>query len=148
MINLDELIIEECPDDFTVDSLSDTLPVSGFKIVYRLARADDDADVQEYRERRNKEWGDNALDETLHYRAALLLDEIEGVADKTLIQQIVKKLPVQDINYLRNLVNEPPFGLDTEVDMLCPVCFNEFHTELPWDTSFFFPRRKKSSLRA
>ena len=61
---------------------------------------------------------------------------------------IIKKLPVMDLNHLRNCVNEPPFGVDTRLDVNCPNCSAEFEAELPLEASFFFPKRKKGETQA
>jgi hypothetical protein len=144
-INLDELTVEHCPDDFGYDSLEGVLPVSEFKFSYRLACGADDAEISQYRERRSKAWGDQTRDDTLHYRTALLLNEVEGVTDKGQIQQLAKRLPINDVAHIRNLVNNPPFGVDTKIEMICPACFAEYSVELPMETGFFFPSRKTSS---
>jgi hypothetical protein len=144
-INLNELHVDECPDDFNVEDLEGSLPTSELKFSYRLARGADEADINQYRERRAKQWGDSAVDDTMHYRTALLLNEVEGISDKGQIQQIAKRLPISDVSHIRNLVNTPPFGVDTDVEMLCPSCFCEFTVDLPLESNFFFPRRKKST---
>jgi hypothetical protein len=144
-IDLNALHVDECPDDFSVDSLEGVLPTSGLKFTYRLARGEDEQEINNYRERRAKQWGDSAVDDTLHYRTALLLNQIEGITDKSQIQQIAKRLPIADVSHIRNLVNTPPFGVDTDVEMLCPACYEEFTIDLPLESNFFFPRRKKSS---
>ncbi len=147
-IDLNGIDIESCPDDFGPDSLDGVLPVSEFKFTYRLSRGEDEAEINAYRERRAKQWGDNVTDDTLHYRTAMLLDQIEGMTDKNYIQQLAKKLPIQDVAYIRGLVNQPPFGVDTDIEMLCPSCFCEFTVDLPLEASFFFPRRKTLKQRA
>jgi hypothetical protein len=144
LIDLDGLSVDECPDDYTQDSLEGVLPVSEFKFSYRLARGADEVEINNYRERRSKQWGDQATDDTLIYRTALLLDDIEGITDKSQIQQLARRLPIQDVAYIRDLVNTPPFGVDTDVDMICPSCYAEYTVDLPLESNFFFPRRKKS----
>ncbi len=140
-----ELDVDNCPEDFGVDNLDDVLPTSKFNFSYRLARGADEAEINQYRERRTKAWGDQAADDTLHYRTALLIQEIEGITDKGQIQQLAKRLPINDLSYIRDLVNNPPFGVDTNIEMICPSCYGEYTIELPMETSFFFPRRKKSN---
>lgn len=144
-IDLDALNVEECPEDFNEGSLEGVLPTSEFKFAYRLARGADDATVTAYREQRSKAFGDAGTDDTLHYRTALLLSDIEGITDKSQIQQLAKKLPINDIAYIRDLVNNPPFGVDTDVEMLCPACYHEYKVDLPLEANFFFPRQRRKT---
>jgi hypothetical protein len=142
-VDLDNAVdVEECPESFHVGSLTDTLPVSGLRFSYRLSRGRDEAAVQQYREKKLKSFTD-ATDDTLAYRAALLLTEIEGITSHDQIQALHKQLPIGDVSYIRNVLNEPPFGVNTEIPMSCPFCYAEFNTDLPLDTNFFFPKPKK-----
>jgi hypothetical protein len=142
-IDLDTLVINRCPDDYTADNLSGVLPKSGLKFSYRLSKGKDETDLQEYRERKLKAFGDNASDDTLLYRTAQLLNNIETITSKDELKVVIKNLPVQDVNYLRNLVNDPPFGIQTKVSILSPFSNEEFEIDLPLDSGFFFPRNKK-----
>ena len=141
-IDLDSIPVDTCPDTFGPD-LTDKLPKSGFRFTYRVSVGKDETDLQEHREKRIKQYGDSTADDTLTYRLTQLVTNIEGVQDKNEIMTLLKNLPVQDVAYLRNIVNEPPFGLDTKIPLNCASCLEEFDVELPLDTGFFFPRRKK-----
>ena len=142
VIDLNSLFVESCPDDFGPD-LRDILPKSGYRFQYRLSRGKDEIEIQDYRDRRIKMFGDSSTDDTLTYRTAMLLDNIEGITDKKELQTLVKNLPIQDVSYIRGLVNEPPFGVNTTIEMSCPSCIKEFEVDLPLEANFFFPRRKK-----
>lgn len=141
-IDLASLYVEQCPEDFGPD-LSDVLPKSGMRFNYRLSRGSDEMEIQEYRDRRVKMFGDSAADDTITFRTALLLNEIEGVQDKKELQVLLKNLPLQDVSHIRNCVNEPPFGVDTKVQIISPFTNEEFEIELPLEAGFFFPRKKK-----
>jgi hypothetical protein len=78
----------------------------------------------------------------------LLLEEIQGLRDKRQLQVLHKNLPMADVTHIRNVINEPPFGVKTDIDMQCPNCLSEFAMDLPLDASFFFPRRKKTETPA
>ena len=145
-IDLDGLNLEPCPDNFSIDDLTDTLPRTGFHFTYSLSKGRDEQAVQDYRERKLREF-DTAgqADDTLLFRTATLVDEIEGLTDKTEIQVLLTKLPIEDVAYLRTVVNEPPFGVDTKVEISCPFCQHDFDVELPLDANFFFPRQKRKT---
>lgn len=147
-IDLNNLDIEGCPDDFGPESLSGVLPASGFTYSYRLSTGTDEQAISNYREKRIQMWGDSSEDDTLLYRTVILLNEIEGVKDKKELMVLLKRLPIADVAHLRNEVSDPPFGVDTEVEIVCPSCAEEFHIDLPLETNFFFPRKKEERTRA
>lgn len=150
-INLNELYVNYCDDSFSNSNLEDTLPVTGYKFKYRLATGKDEQAVQEYRERRAKNFDlSGQADDTLLYRTAYLLEEIEGLSNKLEIQTLLKKLPIQDVAYLRTVVNEPPFGVETKISINNPYTLNDFEIELPLEANFFFPkaRRKTTATQA
>lgn len=148
VIDLNEMNVESCPDSFGPESLSGVLPVSKFKYRYRLATGQDEQEISNYREKRIQQWGGQSEDDTLLYRTALLLDEIQGVSMKRELAMLLKKLPIQDVGHLRNEINTPPFGVDTEIPILCPSCSEEFKLDLPLEANFFFPRKKAEKIQA
>lgn len=141
-INLNTLEVEECPDDFGPD-LNDVLPTTGYKFNYRLSTGKDEQEIQEYRDRRMKMFGDNATDDTLLHRTTMLLNNVEGVEDKKELMTLIKHLPINDVSYIRNCVNEPPFGVETTVSVVSPYANEEFEIELPLEANFFFPKRRR-----
>jgi hypothetical protein len=142
VIDLDGLVKNICPADFG-PNLSDQLPKSGLPFTYRLSRGKDETEIQEHRERRLRQYGDNAADDTLLFRSTQLVESIADITDKTEIQIILRSLPIQDLTYLRQVCNEPPFGVDTKVSIVSPMSSEEFEVDLPLESAFFFPRRKK-----
>lgn len=145
VIDLDQLEVTACPEDFDIKKLEGTLPKSGMYFRYRLATGADEQAVTHYREQRISMFGDQSEDDTLLYRTAILLEEIQGVTNRRELQVLLKRLPIQDVSYLRNEINEPPFGVETEIEVVCPACTNEFDIDLPLEASFFFPRKKEKT---
>lgn len=141
-IRLDQLMVNYCPPDFAAP-LTDVLPKSGLNFSWHLPRGKDETLVTDYREKRVKEFNDAAVDDSLLFRIALMLDTVEGIKDKTELMILLKKLPIQDVTYLRSLATDPPFGVDTKCDITCSLCFHDFEVELPLEAGFFFPRPKK-----
>lgn len=146
-IDLNTLMVESVPEGYG-PKLEGVLPTSKYTFTYRLSKGKDETDVQEHRERRIKNFGDNSTDDTLIYRTSVLLEEIQGITNNKDIQTLIKNLPISDVSHIRNCVNEPPFGVDTKVDMICPSCLQEFDVDLPLEANFFFPRRKKEKTQA
>ena len=145
-INLSEMFVDYCEPDFGKENLEDVLPTTGYKFKYRLAVGKDEKEVQDYRERRAKNFDlSGQADDTLLYRTAHLIEEVEGLSDKTEIQTLLRKLPIQDVAYLRTVVNEPPFGVDTKISITNPYTMRDFEIELPLESNFFFPRAKRKN---
>lgn len=142
MLNLNDLHVTFCPSDFR-PPLTDNLPKSGYKFNYHLSRGRDETFIQEYRDRHLKMWGNDQADDTLIYRTAMLVDDIEGLKDKNELVMLLKKLPIQDVSYIRNIVTEPPFGVDTKCEIICSSCLADFEVDLPLEANFFFPRQRK-----
>jgi hypothetical protein len=142
-IDLASLYVEHCPDEFG-PMLEDTLPTTGLVFHYRLSTGRDEQEITEYRDRRLKTYGDQAADDTLTHRTSMLLEDIDGITDKSELQILLKNLPINDVAHIRNCINEPPFGVDTNVEIFCPSCLQEFEMDLPLEANFFFPRKKKA----
>jgi hypothetical protein len=146
-IDLNTLYVEQCPDDYG-PVLQDVLPTTKLPFSYRLSTGRDEQEIMEYRDRRVKMFGDAAADDTLTHRTAQLLDNIDGITHKQELQVLLKNLPISDVAYIRNCINEPPFGVDTMVEIVCPSCLQDFTVDLPLEANFFFPRRKKTKTQA
>jgi hypothetical protein len=145
IVDLDGLVIDRCPDNYGPVNLSGILPKSGLKFSYRLGKGKDETEIQEYRERKLKAFSDSATDDTLTYRTAQLINNIENISDKEELKVLIRNLPIQDVNYIRNLINEPPFGMQTKISILSPYSNEEFEIDLPLDSGFFFPKNKKAN---
>jgi hypothetical protein len=144
VLDLNSLFVDFCPDDYSQDIQSGTLPTSGYSFKYRLSTGKDETELTEYRERRIKQFGDTATDDSLAYRTACLLDEIEGLKGTAELLTLIKNLPISDVTHLRNTINEPPFGVDTMVGITCASCLHEFEVDLPLESNFFFPKARKT----
>jgi len=138
------LPIDYCPESFTKASMTRQLPKTGYVFNYQLMTGAIETQVGQYRDHKSK--FSNATDDSFIYRASMLITEI-GNKDAKIdqrhgIQALIERLPAQDVNYIRNVLNEPPFGVDTEVKVICPACTSQFPVELPYEANFFFPRER------
>lgn len=143
-IDLDSLAVSRCPTEFGPQSLAETLPKSGYKFTYRLANGKDENTIQKHRDQRMRKENEDDADDTWLYRASLLISDFEGLTDQSSIMTLISRLHIQDVSYIRTVLAEPPFGVDTKVSLLCKNCWEEFQVELPMDANFFFPRIKKT----
>lgn len=143
-INLAALMIKPCPPTFT-PPLVDVLPKSQCQVYWKLMRGKDENQVSDHREKHIRQFGDSGADDSLLYRISLMIDEIEGITDKLELMILLKKLPIQDISYLRGLALDPAFGVETKIPITCPFCYCDFDVELPLEAGFFFPRLKRKT---
>lgn len=141
-LNLD---VEECPEDFGPSSMKDTLPTTGFSFSYRLATGRDELEIQKRQEKKNKNFNIdlNRPDDDFLNRLAVMINDIEGLTDKNELGVLLAKLPGNDIAYLKSVIDEPPFGVNTKVSIVSPYSSEEFEIELPLDSNFFLPKTKK-----
>ena len=143
VVDLNSLYVDPCPSDFGADNLRGVLPTTGLSYTFRLSRGADEQEIQEHRDRKMRGF-DTAgqADDTLLYRTAQLVESIEGLTDKHELIQLLKRLPINDVAHLRNTVNNPPFGVDTNVEINCPSCLADFTVDLPLEANFFFPKER------
>jgi len=143
VINLNALEVNYCPEDFGSANMMGTLPKTNYKFAYKLSTGRDENKVNAYREKRVRQFGATGTDDTLTYRTAQLLNNIGEIDDANSLTILLKRLPISDVSYLRSLVNDPPFGVDTEVDLVCPSCTADFNIDMPLEAGFFFPQYKR-----
>ena len=145
-IDLDSLDVNVCSKDFTLESMKGILPTTNLNFSYKLPTDEDEKKVQDYRDqktRMSKHFDTSGqTDDSLLYRMSILINELAGFSDTNEILQIVRNLPMNDVSHLRNLINFPPFGVDTNIVIHCPNCSSEFEVDLPIESNFFFPRSK------
>lgn len=144
-IDLDSIQVDECPEGCSSENLTGTLPITNYQFTYRFPRGSDEPAVAAYKERQARGFGggNDVNDDTSAYRLSLLVEEFHGISDKTQIMMILKNLPIGDVNYIKQLTEDIPFGVKTEIPLLCPYCSHEFEIDLPLEASFFFPPLKK-----
>ena len=144
-VDLDEdITLRRVGDDFGPDNLSGELPRTKFKFTYRYANGRDEKMVEKYVNRRRQEDEEEDLDDTFHYRASLLIREIEGLDNKNDIKTLLASLPTEDTTYLRNVLTDPPFGADTKIQVRCTDCYEKFEVEMPQGANFFSPDLRKT----
>jgi len=145
-VDLNMLDKTDCPDNFGPKDLVSKLPRTGFTFQYHLPIFLDQQRILDYKNTKNEKFdASQRKDDTMIFGLSVLVDDIEGLTDKLELMQLMKQLPMEDLNYIRNLTNDPPFGVDTEVGMLCPYCAEEFEVPLEMEANFFFPKVKKTS---
>lgn len=145
-VNLNDFPVNDCPEDFTHDSLSGTLPTSGLDFSFKPSRGRDENAIQTYAERQKNEFNDDSPATAL-YRLTTLLTSLGGLSDRNSLMAVLTDLPIDDVTYLREKVNDLPFGMDTTCYFSCTHCPEKFEMNMPMGASFFFPRIKTNEKK-
>lgn len=144
-LDLDALSLKFCPNDFGPDNLKGVLPTSGYKFSYHLPTVGDEALINNYADKKKKDSNSMSADDTFVWRTALLLEEIEGFNEHSGLMTLIENLHISDVNHLRNVIGDTPFGVNTKIPQWCPNCFEEFEVDLPFEANFFYPQPKKGN---
>lgn len=121
---------------YAEDDLEDVrefeLPVSKDKVSIKFLRGHDEGKILSMDSRLKKSKKVGGIDSILVLQMALPLvsvngEELEG-SDKI---EWIENLIAQDARVLRDAINKFDFGIDTSVEVICPVCSEEFSLEFP-----------------
>lgn len=120
------ITIDKIPVDFVDDSFEDpielTLPKIGKKVKIKIPRVSDEPSLSNLDKLGNNLWK--------------FVLEINGVSDKTIISEVVKKLPLVDTKTIINALNVEK-GIQTKFHYECDECGGGSVMNLPIDENFF-----------
>lgn len=142
-IDLDELPVETLAGERlrcfeNGNRFETTLPSAERRVVFRLALGADEKKLVQLRRRGGKA--------SLAQALALRIHEIDGVERHGLVS-FIRELSLADADHLDDAFDEADFGVTTEIEVECPHCLEVREIDLPFDLSFFMPkkaRRKRS----
>ncbi len=110
-----------------------TFPVCGKKIKYHIPTGADEAELMKVR----KQYPDNIVTLSL----MIDTDWVEGMPFKDL--EFFKNLDAEDVLAYQEDLDEHNCGVETTLNLKCPVEKEEFETELPITKDFFLPKKAK-----
>ena len=126
------------PED-AVEPFECSLPVSKFKVKFRLLRGKDEKAIKAYVQReakKTKESGDPAF----FYRMAKQIVSINGqTMEPVEIIDLLENLPIKDSRILQKELSKNLPGLVTVTSKECQNCKEPIYTSLPMTAEFFRP---------
>jgi len=113
-----------------------TLPEAGRTLWFKLLTGAD--------ERRLPGLRKNAQDRILSAMLAFRCVEIEGVEAKDK-RRFIEDLSMQDADFLMGEFDRVDCGIETAIEIECPDCFAKQVVDLPFDQTFFMPRKGRKT---
>ena len=151
----------QIPDDFRVKQLADedtepymiTLPESGKRIGFRLARAYDAKEIEQYERKITSlsESGVKRMGQSAEaFQLAKLLVVVDGnkITDNIAVEDIMSwvcSLSGRDVAHYRSQLEHFTPGMDTTVTLHCESCGAKHEMDLPLTIEFFRPKYSDSS---
>jgi len=121
VIKLSQLKIIPVPEDFT-DPVTITLPSINKEAKVSLPRVKDEKLFADPKEAYSQLWR--------------FVVEIDGHRDKTVVGEVLKKLPIKDTRVILNAM-KTNFGIETRIKFACNTCKEASVVDLPIDANFF-----------
>lgn len=120
-VKLSQLNVNPVPDDFE-EPHKVTLPVIKKEALIRFPRVKDEPYIKDVT---------LALDNLWRF-----IVSIDSNEDKSIIAEVINKLPLVDIKTLLKAINLP-YGVDTKIKFKCKSCGGVSVTDLPINSNFF-----------
>ena len=120
-LNISELPVKELPEDFT-DPITVMLPKLNKEAKVRIPRVKDEQHLRNAQTAADQIWR--------------FVVEIAGVTDKSIIAELLKKLPLVDVKTIINAMNVE-CGIETKIHYQCDYCGGGSIVDLPINENFF-----------
>lgn len=138
-INLEQLKVSSFNEKLK-SYLNITLPVSKKKIEIKLQtpRMLDEIELQ--KKELLKKSSDKEIEPAVLFTVESLISKVDGqVLEDFKLEQLVRKLPMKDTNYILQSARKINIGLDTLMHCECKNCHTEYDCQLPITGEFFGP---------
>jgi len=113
------------------------LPVTGVHVETRLMTGTDEKRLLSTKETKKK----HKLAETpLTDQLKLIIKSINGHEDRTTVHQFIEHMPSRDTRHLRSMYEKLTPNIDMTLEFECSNCSHETDVEVPFTTSFFWPK--------
>ena len=95
----------------------------GKEVVVKVGRVKDEPYMQSFELLSNNLWR--------------FIESINGIEDKTVIADVIPKLPVEDVHEIIKTINLSEYGIDPNFFYICTACGNKQEVEVPLTANFF-----------
>ena len=120
-IDISNLPVKELPENF-VDPVTVTLPKLGKEAKVRIPRVKDEQYFKNSKTASDQIWR--------------FVTEVAGITDKSIIAELIKKLPLVDIKTIINAMGVQ-YGVETKIHYDCDFCGGGSIIDLPINENFF-----------
>tara|TARA_Y100001973_G_scaffold78798_1_gene115716 strand:+ start:173 stop:1036 length:864 start_codon:yes stop_codon:yes gene_type:complete len=127
--------------DFTMTdqgTFNIVLPKTGYTAEVRLLSGKDEKWLTRSMEQKKKA---RINESTLTDQMRLFIVSVNGVKDKTQINQFINVMPAADSRHLRNVYKQLSPNIDLTQDFACQACGAETKMEVPFTADFFWPKQ-------
>jgi len=114
------------------------LPVSKFKVECRLLTGRDEQYLVELKQNKKKK---RLQDSTVTDQFKMMIASIQGVSDKSLINQFIEVMPAADARSLRKAYSAITPNVKLKDEFSCTSCSHVQELEVPFGADFFWPDR-------
>lgn len=138
-IDLDKLNVVEYDEELS-KYLTITLPVSKKTIKLRVQTPRIMDWISNKTEELNSKTNSQSGQSAFLFTVMALIETIDGqVLDEYKLEQFIRKLGMQDVNYILQCANKFDFGIDTKVECKCKKCNKNYKVNIPISAEFFRP---------
>jgi len=137
--DLGELNIREAPEDVNYGSNGTffiTLPQTKIKAECRLLTGVDEKKLSEKGDKKKKL---KLPESTLTDQLKLVIVSLNGVTDRSAVEEFVDVMPAQDSNHLRNEYDKMRPDIDLSYEFDCEGCDTLNIINIPFSVNFFWP---------
>jgi len=142
-VNLDDLAVNQVPDDFVEPFEIGPLPKSGDIITCKILTMNENINMEKESKKILAKYKDYVGDPSFVLSYKYIIDKVNGESIPDYKKQVyVEDMNAMDLRYLDSIYDEMVnnFGLDTVIDTECPTCGIDLHFSMPITEEFFRPK--------
>jgi hypothetical protein len=113
------------------------LPLTKTDVELRLLNGKDERRILQMQESKRKR---NISETSTTDQLSAIIVSVNGEDDAVTIGQLIQNLPTRDVRYLRGVYDKLVPNIDMTQEFACPACDTITDLEVPFTTSFFWPK--------
>lgn len=133
--------LKEGPNRFTCDG------PDGAEITFKLANGADEASIAKLRRQNGGRWGivDALAVQVTNVSSIALRDAQQDRPSQKAMRAWLEELDLLPLRALLDAVQAHDGGVETDIETECPYCKWRQDVALPFDGTFFYPKKKKAT---